>query len=138
MLAGSKVQDWLETEFGLRPSTDALNLSTYLGKISDTIMIDDIYSQADTSPSGGQLLGAYAGRAKKGTSGTFKYSSREHGFFIITTEIIPKTSYFQGLTPEFSMLDRFDFFQPEFDNMGVQAISHKELFCSPQKYITSP
>lgn len=136
MLAGSKVQDWLETEFGLRPSTDALNLSTYLGKISDTIMIDDIYSQADTSPSGGQMLGAYAGRAKKGTSGIFKYSAREHGYFIITTEIVPKTSYFQGLTPEFTMLDRLDFFQPEFDNMGVQAISHKELFCSPQKYIT--
>lgn len=135
MLAGSKVQDWLETEFGLRPSTDALNLSTYLGKISDTIMIDDIYSQADTHAQGGELLGAYAGRGKKGTMGTFKYASREHGFFIITTEIVPKTSYTQGLIPEFNMLDRFDFFQPEFDNLGVQAIAHKELFCSPQKYI---
>ena len=69
MLAGSKVQDWLETEFGLRPSTDALNLSTYLGKISDTIMIDDIYSSADTT-SKEVLRFAYRGAKPKIASGS--------------------------------------------------------------------
>lgn len=141
MLAGSKVQDWLLTEFGIRPSTDALNLSTYIGKISDTIRIGDVTSMADTAqsnPNRGQLLGAYAGKATGGSSGKFSYAAREHGFFIITTEIVPKTSYTQGLSPEFSMIDRFDFFEGAFDNMGVQAISRKELFCSPRKYdITS-
>lgn len=142
MLAGTKVQDWLMTEFGLRPSTDALQLSTYLGKIEDTIRIGDVMSMADTTShtegeSGGQLLGAYAGQAKGGNVGTFEYSAKEHGYFIITNEIIPKTSYTQGLTPEFSMIDRFDFFQPEFDNMGVQAIYRKELFSSTRKVMNS-
>ena len=137
MLAGSKVQDWLLTEFGLRPSTDALNLSTYLGKISDTIRIGDVTSMADTAANDGQLLGAYAGKATGGSTGEFSYAAREHGYFIITTEIVPKTSYSQGLTPEFSMIDRFDFFEGAFDNMGVQAIARKELFCSPRKYEVS-
>lgn len=134
MLAGSKVQDWLLTEFGIRPSTDALDLSTYLGKMSDTIRIGDIMSTADTAGTDGQKLGAYAGQAKGGNVGTFSYHAKEHGYFIITTEIIPKASYYQGLIPEFSMLDITDFFQPEFDNLGVDAVSYKDMFCSSRHY----
>ena len=88
MLAGSKVQDWLLTEFGLRPSTDALNLSTYLGKISDTIRIGDVTSMADTAANDGQLLGAYAGKATGGSTGEFSYAAREHGYFIANTNSI--------------------------------------------------
>lgn len=138
MLAGSKIQDWLLTEFGMRPSTDALNLSTYLGKQVYTMRIGDVMSNADTfdpDADTGVMLGGFAGTAVGGNESNFSYSAKEHGYFIITSEIVPKTSYYQGLTPEFSMLDRLDFFQPEFDNMGVEAISEKELFFSSKKII---
>lgn len=133
LLAGSKIQDWLLTEFGLRPSSDALQLSTYLGKMESVIKINDVMANADTASQGGVALGAYAGRATADCVSHFEYKAKEHGYFIITSELIPTTNYYQGLTPEFSMTKPFDFFQPEFDNLGVQAISYKELFSGVQK-----
>lgn len=135
MLAGSKIQDWLATEFGMRPNSDAIGLSTYLGKAEDVIKIGDVMSTSDTESSGGVPLGSYAGQAKGANVAQFSFSAKgeDHGFFIIISELIPKTSYFQGLKPEFQLIDRLDFFQPEFDNLGVEPITTKELFCSPVK-----
>ena len=139
MLAGSKIQDWLAVEFGMRPNSDAIGLSTYLGKSEEVIRIGDVMSTADTQNGDvGVPLGSYAGMGKGDNVAKFSFSAKgeDHGFFIIITELIPNTSYFQGLNPEFQLLDRLDFFQPEFDNMGVEPIQMKDLFCSPQKFVS--
>lgn len=135
MLAGSKIQDWLATEFGMRPNSDAIGLSSYLGKAEDVIKIGDVMATSDTESQGGVPLGSYAGQAKGANVAQFSFTAKgeDHGFFIIITELIPKTSYYQGLTPEFQLVDRLDFFQPEFDNMGTEPIMHKDLFSSLRK-----
>lgn len=129
-LAGTKIQDWLKTEFGITPSNDALRLSTYLGSKRDVIQIGDVMSTSDTynSESGtGVYLGQYAGKGIGTHRSDFNYSSDVHGYFIITSELTCPTSYWQGLRPEFSQIAPFDFFQPEFDNLGVHAIGTPEL-----------
>lgn len=135
ILAGTKVADWLETEFGLKPNNKNIDTSLYLGKFSDMIEIGDVMSSADTvsnegeTSASGAYLGQYAGKGLGGNTGHFEFSCDEHGYIVITTEILPRTSYYQGLHPEFSMLDRFDFFQPEFDNFAGEAIPVK-LLCN--------
>lgn len=129
-LAGSKIQDWLKTEFGMTPSSDALQLSTYLGKFTDTIQISDVMSNSDTydyDNDTGAFLGQFAGKGIGASSSNWEYSTKVHGYLIITSELTAPTSYWQGLRPEFSMIDKFDFFQPEFDNLGVEALSTQEL-----------
>lgn len=127
MLAGTKIQDWLESEFGMKPSNDALGLSYYFGKQVSQISIGDVTSFADTSSSDGAYLGQYAGKGVGSGKSNWKYKCKEHGFYIITNEILPRTTYYQGLAPEFQMTDVYDFYQPEFDNIGVEAIPLKTL-----------
>lgn len=125
LIAGTKVKDFLKTEFGISPSSDALNISSYLGSYSNVMEIGAITSQSDTLDSGGLALGQYAGKVLGTGDGSFQVSSKEHGFVFITHEIIPETNYYKGLQPHTQMLSLYDFFQPEFDNLGFEAVSAK-------------
>lgn len=139
ILAGTKVSDWLETEFGIKVDSAVTNECLYLGKHVDTIQIGDVMSTSDTyqSPSTGSYLGQYAGKGIGANSAHFDFTSKEHGYLILTMCIVPRTSYYQGLHPEFTQLDRFDFFQPEFDNMAGQAIPFS-LLCNAPDAFESP
>lgn len=129
LIAGTKIQTWLETEFGIKPDNAYLDLSSYLGRFQNTISIGDVTSYADTKGNGdsGSYLGQYAGKGMGSGNAHFNYEAKEHGFFIVFNEVLPRTSYYQGLKPEFQMLDKFDFFQPEFDNLGMEAIPLRSL-----------
>ena len=142
MITGNKIKDWLKTEFGIEPSKDALRTSTYLGMFRNTVNISDVFATADTSAQGGTPLGAYSGRGGTAGNGKFDYKADQHSILIISAEIIPKPLYYQGLRPLNTMLYRYDFFQPEFDNVGVRAISRSELYMDTnpldQDFTTDP
>lgn len=123
-LSGTKVQDWFKNTFGVVPSMDAMNLSTYYGSTVNTIKIGDVMATAGTDKNS---LGEYAGRAIGYNQGKFSVSTNQHGFILITSELDVHSTYYQGLHPEWKMIDRLDFFQPEFDNLGVDAIALNEL-----------
>lgn len=124
LIAGNKVQNWLLSEFGLRPSDDALGLSTYLGKKEFDLDIKSVVATADTEATGGVPLGSYGGYVNNKANVKFEYDAKEHGYMIITCELVPRTSYVSALNPEWTMIDRFDFFQPEFDNQQGAPISY--------------
>lgn len=128
-VAGTKIQDYLRVTYGIEPGSSALDLSTYLGFHSDDINIGSVSSNADTfdaSTGSGASLGQFAGRGLGGNKnvGQFSYEAKEHGLFILTCELVAKSSYWQGLRPECDLLTREDFFQPEFDAMGCEAIPY--------------
>lgn len=131
-VAGTKIQDYLRVTYGVEPGSAALDISTYLGSHSDDIKIGSVSSNADTfveTTGDGAYLGQYAGRGLGSSTqiGTFKYETKEHGLFFVTCELVAKSSYWQGLRPECTMIDRLDFFQPEFDALGVEAIPQSLL-----------
>lgn len=127
MLAGSKIQDYLSTTFGIKPNTDIINITRYLGSHRHDIQISDVVSYADTSSSDGASLGQFAGKGIGSGSSDFELEVKEHGYYIITNEIIPRPSYYQGVAVEFDQLDHYDFYQPEFDNVGVEAVPLRRL-----------
>nr|CAI9749769.1 major head protein [Microvirus sp.] len=118
-LVGSKIQDYLEVTYGFRPSSDALNLSTYLGKSQSEIMIGDVMSTSGTDHN---ELGQFAGRGIGSNDSHFRYEVKEHGLFLVFNEISAKAMYVDGLDAMFDQKDRLDFFQPELDNLGCEAI----------------
>ena len=128
MITGNKIKDWLKTEFGIEPNKDALRMSSYLGLGRTPFEIGEVYSSSDTLEQGGVPLGSYAGRGNGAGVSQFSYKADQHSILIVTSEIIPHSVYYQGIHPLNLLLDRFDFFQPEFDNVGVRAIARKELF----------
>lgn len=125
-LAGSKLQDYLLATYGIKPSDAALNISTYLGCHTDTIKIGDVMAVAGTDKN---ALGQFGGKGIGYSSNTFKYKADEHGYFIVTHELAVKPSYIDGMMPMFKQLDRLDFFQPEFDSLGCDALPIREFNC---------
>lgn len=126
-LAGTKVQEYLRLTYGFEPSVDAMNLSTYLGCKENEIMIGDVMSTSGTDLNS---LGQYAGRGIGGGDASFSYECQEHGIFFVTNELVVKPSYVDGLDFIFDQKDRFDFFDPVYDNIGCEALPLKRLSTS--------
>lgn len=123
-LVGTKVQEYLRVTYGFEPSVDAMNLSTYLGCKENEIMIGDVMATAGTEINS---LGQYAGRGIGSGDASFSYECKEHGLLFVTNELVVKPSYIDGLDYMFDQKDRLDFFQPEFDNIGCEALPLRRL-----------
>ena len=124
-LAGARAMDRYLARFGKNLTAEKLNRSLYIGAKSFPLQFGDIMSQADTS---GAQLGAYAGKGIGYGENTFGYSTDEYGMFIIATSIVPTVGYYQGIDRTVLHQSRFDFWTPEFDQLGNQAIAAAELY----------
>lgn len=125
-LVGSQIIDRYLAHYGVKLNPATLNRSTYLGKAVVPIQIGDVISTSDTD---GAVLGDYAGKGVAyGNDGHFKISSEEFGQLIIISTIVPKIGYVQGMDRQLLHKTREDFFQPEFDGLGYQAIGFSELY----------
>lgn len=132
-LAGGLAMDRMLSRFGMKPSDAALSRSVYIGKDTVNIQIADVMSTAagaDTvdNKKYNSKLGEYAGKGIGfSENGYFNYDTNEYGYIVILSSLVPKIGYVQGTSRYNMHLSRLDFFTPEFDSLGVQAIARKEL-----------
>lgn len=129
-LAGSQAMDRMLARFGVKPSDAALKRSVYLGKDDVNVQIADVMANATSTDGAGKtsVLGDYAGKGV-GFSGNgfFECSTNEYGYIVIISVLQPHVGYVQGWNRYNLHLNKLDFFTPEFDSLGVQAISRGEL-----------
>ena len=150
-IVGTRLLSRLLARFGVAPSAERLQRAEYLGSSEIIMKISDIDSDASTDITGesaeqvynafgssesfanirGQATGKMTGR---GDSPSFNYSATEFGIIIILQSVMPDDSYYQGLdrslirglsTPN---ADRFDFFTPEFENLGYQPVLASDVY----------
>lgn len=142
-LAGGLAMDRMLARFGMKPSDAALDRSVYLGKDEVDVQIADVMATSNgtggTTSTGNTAiskLGEYAGKGV-GYSGNgwFKYKTDEFGYIIIISVLTPKVGYVQGTDRYNLHMNRLDFFTPEFDALGVQAIARRELIAD---YLSVP
>lgn len=130
-LAGGLAMDRMLARFGMKPTEAQLQRSVYLGKDSVNIQISDVMATASAAESQeySSKLGEYAGKGIGfSENGFFKCESgAEYGIFMIVSSLVPKVGYVEGMSRYVLHKDRLDFFTPEFDSLGVQAIARKEL-----------
>lgn len=133
-LVGARAMDRYLARFGKNLTAEKLNRSLYIGAKSFPLQIGDIMSQADTT---GANLGAYAGKGLGYGENTFGYETDEYGLFIITCSIVPTVGYYQGIDRNVLHLSKLDYWTPEFDQLGNQAIGSAELYVptKPSQYI---
>lgn len=131
-IAGARVLDRYLSRFGIQLESAKLNRSVWIGDKSSKIQFGDVTSTADTD---GSPLGGYAGKGYglNQSDGYIHYTADEYGLLIMITTIVPKTAYYQGADRYTFHSSRFDFFTPEFDNLGVQALATRELFVPTYK-----
>ena len=125
-LAGSRAMDRYLARFGKALPAEKLNRSIYLGSQIVPVQFGDVMSTADTANAS---VGDYAGKGMAyGQNGNFTFSTNEYGMFIIVSTITPATGYYQGIDRTVKHVSKLDFWTPEFDSLGVQAITADELY----------
>lgn len=125
--------------FGIAPSAERLDMAEYLDGYDFPVQISDVTSTGIRDTSGSQLttsgLGTQAGKGiAAGNSNSIKYSVKEHGILMSVLSILPDTGYYQGLPKMFSRGflgdGKFEYYTPEFENLGFQPILRRELLAN--------
>ena len=127
-LVGARAMDRYLARFGKSLSAEKLNRSLYLNHMSFGLQIGDIMSQSDTYSQGGAELGSYAGKGLGFGTANYEFDTDEYGIFMVCTSIIPTVGYYQGIDRSVLHMNKLDFWTPEFDQLGNQAISKAELY----------
>lgn len=125
-VAGNKMVDRFFARFGIKLDDLSLQRPVYLGKSTQQVSISDVTATA-TIPDG-SAVGDYAGKGTSYGNGEFKYSADEYGYFIVLQTIVPHTGVVTGRKRHVLHLSFDEFYMPEFDCIGVQAIRKDEVY----------
>lgn len=123
-IIGLRPLDRFFSQRGIKLRSEYLNRSVYIGHSSSPFQISDV-----TSTGSIEDLADYKGKAVNyNIGGSFDYESGEDfGYIIIISTVVPDIKYFEGTPRYINHLSRNQFYQPEFDKLGVQAIRASEL-----------
>jgi hypothetical protein len=130
---GGRYIEQILAHFGVHSSDARLQRAEYLGGFSAPIQINEVEQNSSTqglNVSGSDTpQGHLAGKgASYGNSKPIKCFCEEHGFIIGLISILPRTSYQDGLPRMYTRSTRYDYYFPEFANLGEQEIQKSELF----------
>lgn len=125
MRGGSRYVDTLKVMFGKAPRDERLQRAEMIGSNIQNVIISEVLQQSETNET---PLGEMAGHGISASKdGFFRYTCQEHGFIIGLISVVPVTSYSQGLDRMYSRTSRYDYFWPDFQNLGEQAVYKREV-----------
>ncbi|AXH77410.1 MAG: major capsid protein [Microviridae sp.] len=127
--AGARYIEQIFSHFGVKSSDARLQRPEYLGGGKSPVVISEQLSSFNNEEVPGATM--YGHGVSYGGKNGFKKYFEEHGFVIGIMSIIPKTAYMQGIPKIFNKIDKFDYFWPEFANIGEQEITDDELYWDP-------
>lgn len=105
--------------------------SSFLGGISEPISISEVITTATTSEA---PTGDICGKGLSANSGQrIVFDSKEHGVIMGIFSVVPEADYNACGVDKFNMkLNREDYFQPEFADLGLAPLSLYEYsYCDP-------
>ena len=132
--AGTRYKEGIKSFFGTNIGDARLDRPEYLGGGKQPITISEVLNttgniSGDTTDQQPNVQGDMAGHGiAVGGKNNFKYSVKEHGHIISIMSIMPKPAYQQGIDKLWTRNDRFDYYWPEFANLGEQEIKNQELY----------
>lgn len=142
-IIGKRVEEILRSQ-GLGSWIDSQK-THFIGKHEITLSVDEVSAMADTfqevgNADTGSRLGSFAGKCVDfSKSRTLSYETNEFGYFITMAVLIPQGGYCQTLQHHVLQTSKFDFYNPEFDALGHEAVSFGEtVFASPQVFREDP
>ncbi len=129
-LAGQRYFEQIFAQYGIKLPNILTRRCEFLGSTTSSVMTQDVTSTASTQVGDTvTALGDYAGKGHAASQGSnIKLDANDYGMIICIHNIIPDGGYVQGRNREVMHLSRYDYFQPEFDCVGMQAVRNDELF----------
>lgn len=130
--AGNRISDNMKAHYGADAEYDD-HRSTFLGSVDAPLNIGDIDSHAQTGTGGNQQLADVAGKGLSSLDkSVVKFKAKKFGCIMVMFSLIPEAEYeSQGIDMMNTLLEREDYFQSEFQNTGLSAVSVKNFYFSP-------
>lgn len=127
--AGYRSADNYEAHFGVRPNFESDNHPVFLGSVSQPLTIDDVTATAQTDASYNNALGDLGGKGVSFVdSDTIEFRGSDYGVLMAMHYIIPETEYNSfGVDKDKCLLEPFDYFTPEYQNLGLEPVVSTEL-----------
>lgn len=126
---GERYQEIVKAHWGVDMPDWLAGRSIFLGSATSNISVNPIVQSSSTdsvSPQG-NLAGLGVGVESEELC---EVSAFEHGHLMILCWSSSTPLYFQGLDRKFSKRSRYDYYFPEFQNLGDEVIKNKEIFIS--------
>jgi len=129
---GTRYIENIYARFGVTSSDKRLQRPEYIGGSKQKMVISEVLSTAETLNSSDATVnpvGQLAGHGiSVGGGNTFTYEAEEHGWIIGIVSVRPSTAYQEGLLRKFDRQDIYDYYQPEFANIGEQEVKNTEIY----------
>lgn len=126
--AGSRVVQQILARFGIKTEDFRANYAHIIKSSKEILQVGDVTSTAQVSGSEQNAqLGSYAGKGIIAGSSGFSNNSDDYGQLIVISFISVDAIYSDGFDRSVLRSNPFDFFNPEFDALGPQAISIQEV-----------
>lgn len=128
---GSRYTEYLRANFNISPSDGTLQRAQYLGGFKQPIVCTEI---AQTAQDGDNAVGTLRGKGISSGSGGIKpYVVKEFGVIFGLLTVMPEISYSQGIPREYTYKERFDFFNPSFQNLSEQEVRNAEIYVGTER-----
>lgn len=128
--AGQRYIDLLHEHFGISVPDFLVGRSEFIGSCTTNINVEPVVQNSETAatPQGNLASVGFGLDNDK----LCEFSAREHGHLMILCSVESEVLYQQGLDRKFSKLGRFDYYFPEFANLGEQPVLEKEIMLTSE------
>lgn len=132
--AGQYVEDNFEAHYGVKPKSHMHMHPVHVGSIDAPLNIGDIDSHAQTGSGSNQQLADVAGKGISSLGkGSFKFQTSDFGIILGLVSMLPETEYMStGIERENQLLEREDYFIPEYARLGLQGVDSSTFFFGGQ------
>ena len=119
---GRKVESYIKAHYDSTVLSSFFKDSKFVFQFNSDCSINDVMSTAQTvsSEGVGENLGAYAGKGIGFGDDKVNFEAPSFGFFIIFTNVAPKTGFYQGDDPTLYGVNRWTLPNTEFDGIGME------------------
>lgn len=128
-LRGYRYKDLMSAHLDVDIRYNELMMPEFIGGCSRDINVSQVTSTANTLVDGVETqVGDYKAQAGLvGQCGDITKYCDEHGFIIGLLTIVPVPVYGQHMQKFWFKRSQFDYFSPEFANIGLQSVTKKEI-----------
>ena len=127
--AGFHTDKQFEAHYGVSADEDGRWCADFIGSVDSYINIDEVITTANNNPAQGGTdvnnnVGDIAGKGVGVTRGSkMHFETNQFGVLMCLYSCVPEADYSSyGLDPNNTLIERFDYFTSEFENLGLQAV----------------
>lgn len=133
--AGNRVADNMRAHYGVE-SDFRDHRPVYLGSVSSPLNIGDVMSTASTGVGINDSVGDIAGKGLSSLDEkVFTFDAKDFGVIMAISSILPEAEYnAQGVDRLNQLLEAEDFFVPEYENLGLEAVSSQNFLNTTLAY----